>query len=581
MLNTNASPSSQSTDTNGAISGGGGSSGSAGSINNSNANNTSSSGNLAIFCREVRNLLRSKPNCMIAFSKFVPAYHNHYGRQCCVYQFGYTKLIELLEAIPHVVQIIGDGTTTNRFITLTHREQIKRFASDLIKVVKSQPGKRLRLSQFAQAYEQVLGRVFRVEDYGTNDINVLLVEIWEGTINIIPINRESIINGASGQMDQDDDEDDDGYQGGHDDDDDDDVDEEEEEEDDVDEEVEDDDNDDVDDDNDEDGEEEEEEDDDDGVDSKTNTYGGSQHRQVTSHRDANLKPLFVNVPLPKNPILEQLVAANELVNKPYITEQYPDCWFEIPRRERSDKEIKRTKYFIWDCIELLAKMEQNNYSVPFSKFIPAYHYYFNRQCKVSIFGFSKLIDLFESISPEVVEIVDQSPGEEKLIKLAPKLWPKRTTATTTTSTHSNKLNHKFAHLTTTTSSSSMKAERTGAKHQQNRNQHQHHQIHHNHLLPREQQHQQQQQQQQPQHRAAGSKSPASPWPPMQPSSSSSTSSLWPPAPSRSQAIDNGPTDEELMELEDELKAYEELQAIQRKRSGRMAAMLDIFKYSIY
>lgn len=308
---------------------------------------------LSIFCREVRNLLRSKPNCVIPFSKFVPAYHNHYGRQCCVYQFGFTKLIELLEAIPHVVQIVGEGN--NRYITLTHGEQIKRFASDLIKVVKSQPGKKLKLSQFPRAYEQVLGRTFRIEDYGTDDINNLLAEIWEGTLNIIPINDE-----------------------------------------------------------------------------------------------------------------------------------YPDAWFEIPKRERSEKEVRRTKYFVRDVIELLSNMEPD-YSVVFSKFIPSYHYYFNRQCKVSIFGFSKLIDLFESISPDVVEIIDQGPGEEKIIKLADCLIP----------------------------SAKFEFDEGDDK-----------------IMPR-------------------------------------------------QAIDNGPTEEELRELEDELKAYEELKAIQSKRSSRMAAILDIFKYAVY
>lgn len=337
---------------------------------------------------------------MIPFSKFVPAYHNHYGRQCCVYQFGYTKLIELLESIPHVVQIIGDGTTNNRYITLTHREQIKRFASDLIKVVKSQPGKKLKLSQFARAYEQVLGRTFRIEDYGTNNINVLLAEIWEGTINIIPIKRENcdahILEPLFVQL--------------------------------------------------------------------ANNKNQSIESQSPISSGCSGNSLM-------NPVINQLVASHDLANlKPYITESHPDAWFEIPKRERSDKEVKRTKYFIWDVIELLSKMSPD-YSVPFSKFIPSYHYYFNRQCKVSIFGFSKLIDLFESISPEVVEIIDQGPGEEKIIKLADK------------------------HITT------------------GRNRYK-----------------------------------------------------------QSTAIDSGPTEEELLELEEELEAYE-LQCLQSKRSARMAAML--------
>lgn len=387
--------------------------------------------NLSVFCREVRNLLRSKPNCMIPFSKFVPAYHNHYGRQCCVYQFGFTKLIELLESIPHVVRIVGDGS--NRYITLTHREQIKRFASDLIKVVKSQPGKKLRLSKFSQAYEQVLGRKFRVEDYGTSDINVLLSEIWEGTINIIPIRKEKSI-----------------------------------------------------------------------VDS----------------------PLFVT----EN-------CLNELVNKPYITEEYPDAWFEIPKRERSEKEIKRTKYFIWDVIELLSNMEPD-YSVPFSKFIPSYHYYFNRQCKVSIFGFTKLIDLFESISPETVEIIDQGSGEEKLIKLA--------------NQHIRGMNrnrhqqHPYRGISISSSANNNINTATNKNNfRDNR---------------------------------SGSYSPICCDDGDETSSEEGDDMI---LPLQDSAIDIGPSEKELMELEDELKAYEDIKALQTKRSSRMAAMLDIFKYSIY
>lgn len=356
--------------------------------------NKSQSDNISIFCREVRNLLRSKPNCMIPFSKFVPAYHNHYGRQCCVYQFGYTKLIELLESIPHVVQIIGDGT--NRYITLTHREQIKRFASDLIKVVKSQPGKKLKLSQFARAYEQVLGRIFRIEDYGTNNINVLLAEIWEGTINIMPIKRELVdeklvprplfvntnmnMNNSNNNENHDDDNDN-------------------------------------------------QNNDDSGCGNNNNKlYNGlnklssTSSYKITNHRTNNGYNCHNTTASSTSSILNQLVSSVEPVSKPYITEQYPDAWFEIPKRERSEKEIKRTKYFVWDVIELLSSLGPP-YSVPFSKFIPSYHYYFNRQCKVSIFGFSKLIDLFESISPEVVEIIDQGPGEEKIIKLAEELEP--------------------------------------------------------------------------------------------------------------------------------------------------------------
>lgn len=39
------------------------------------------------------------------FNKFVPAYHHHFGHQCKVSDYGFTKLIELFEAIPDTVKV--------------------------------------------------------------------------------------------------------------------------------------------------------------------------------------------------------------------------------------------------------------------------------------------------------------------------------------------------------------------------------------------------------------------------------------------------------------------------------------------
>ena len=39
------------------------------------------------------------------FHKFIPSYHHHFGRQCRVADYGYTKLKDLFEALPHVIQV--------------------------------------------------------------------------------------------------------------------------------------------------------------------------------------------------------------------------------------------------------------------------------------------------------------------------------------------------------------------------------------------------------------------------------------------------------------------------------------------
>jgi len=57
------------------------------------------------FSHEVIDLLKNSPQCRMPFSKFIPSYHHHFGRQCRVADFGYTKLLELFEAIPQVVQV--------------------------------------------------------------------------------------------------------------------------------------------------------------------------------------------------------------------------------------------------------------------------------------------------------------------------------------------------------------------------------------------------------------------------------------------------------------------------------------------
>ena len=58
------------------------------------------------FAVEVIDLLKHSPQCRMPFNKFIPAYHHHFGKQCKVADYGFTKLIELFEAIPHVLQVI-------------------------------------------------------------------------------------------------------------------------------------------------------------------------------------------------------------------------------------------------------------------------------------------------------------------------------------------------------------------------------------------------------------------------------------------------------------------------------------------
>ncbi|XP_016890739.1 meiosis regulator and mRNA stability factor 1 isoform X2 [Cynoglossus semilaevis] len=144
------------------------------------------------FSREIIDLLKSQPSCMIPISKFIPSYHHHFAKQCRVSDYGYTKLLELLEAVPHVLQILGMGT--KRLLTLTHRAQLKRFTQDLLKLLKFQASKQVAINDFMQAYHWCFSRDWRVVDYGLCDLMDLLTEIPDKTITITQQATDTVIS---------------------------------------------------------------------------------------------------------------------------------------------------------------------------------------------------------------------------------------------------------------------------------------------------------------------------------------------------------------------------------------------------
>ncbi|XP_043969596.1 meiosis regulator and mRNA stability factor 1 isoform X5 [Gambusia affinis] len=144
------------------------------------------------FSREIIDLLKSQPSCLMPISKFIPSYHHHFAKQCRVSDYGFSKLLELLEAVPHVLQIIGMGT--KRLLTLTHRAQVKRFTQDLLKLLKFQASKQVAFKDFMQAYHWCFSRDWRVTDYGVCDLMDLLAEIPDTTITITNQTTDTVIS---------------------------------------------------------------------------------------------------------------------------------------------------------------------------------------------------------------------------------------------------------------------------------------------------------------------------------------------------------------------------------------------------
>ncbi|XP_054849047.1 meiosis regulator and mRNA stability factor 1 [Eublepharis macularius] len=143
------------------------------------------------FSREVIDLLKNQPSCIMPVSKFIPMYHHHFAKQCRVTDYGYSKLMELLEAVPHVLQILGIGT--KRLLTLTHRAQVKRFTQDLLKLLKSQASKQVVVREFLQAYHWCFSKDWDVTEYGVCELVDLISEIPDKTICLSQQDNEMII----------------------------------------------------------------------------------------------------------------------------------------------------------------------------------------------------------------------------------------------------------------------------------------------------------------------------------------------------------------------------------------------------
>lgn len=88
------------------------------------------------------------------------------------------------------IQIMGDGEA--RQITLTHRTQIRRFTTELLKILRVHPTKSILLSQLPDIFTQTNNRTFDITDYGVCDIN----DMVEGLVNYNAIVIQPLHNGA-------------------------------------------------------------------------------------------------------------------------------------------------------------------------------------------------------------------------------------------------------------------------------------------------------------------------------------------------------------------------------------------------
>jgi len=148
---------------------------------------------LNLFIHEVVELFKGIPRAVIPLSKFNSEFQKKYGKQCRVADYGFSKLNELLESIPHTLQIL-DGEYEKK-LTLTHRVQVRRFSNDLLKVMKSHTTlvRQMFADEYPAAYEKHFQKQFNIRDYGVCYLEDMLAELPDTIISRKEINGRTFI----------------------------------------------------------------------------------------------------------------------------------------------------------------------------------------------------------------------------------------------------------------------------------------------------------------------------------------------------------------------------------------------------
>ena len=156
------------------------------------------------FAQECVDLVMSTPEHKISFGDFAASYHRYFGKQIKVYEYGYEKLLHLLEAVNHTIKVSWEGE--NQYVGLTrtalHRylnpikeldgasgrespapesddNAKKIFGRECAELIMSMPGNKIALTVFSSSYNRHFGRQIKVSDYGHEKLINLLEAVGE------------------------------------------------------------------------------------------------------------------------------------------------------------------------------------------------------------------------------------------------------------------------------------------------------------------------------------------------------------------------------------------------------------------
>lgn len=137
---------------------------------------------------DIIDMLKHKLRFSIQFNKFIPNFHHHFGRQCKLSNYGFTKLIELLEAMPHTVHVINKDNL--QFVQLKENIMLDLICINLVKYLEENNMKiKVTLAKLEEIYNSRYEAIF-YQDFGCLNINQLF--------EILPLKKHFICSQVCG-----------------------------------------------------------------------------------------------------------------------------------------------------------------------------------------------------------------------------------------------------------------------------------------------------------------------------------------------------------------------------------------------
>jgi hypothetical protein len=173
---------------------------------------------VVVFAHQARRVLEGEPGKRLTGCKFAAAFHQTHNRQVKVAEYGYSKLKELVHAVPETLRVVEDngqyfielidgnaepdphvrvlkypyctepcsanGSKTTEPCSGSGSKTVSDFATEARELLESCPGQCVSFAKFTAAYNQYFKRQCRVADYGYTKLAFLIKAVPE-TLQLI------------------------------------------------------------------------------------------------------------------------------------------------------------------------------------------------------------------------------------------------------------------------------------------------------------------------------------------------------------------------------------------------------------